>query len=223
MKRYLYLLLSLIVLLLPANLKAQEKGKDIRYYFLQMPAAHVPMLTNEDRVALLDAFGKDNAPSAVRGALVGNVRLEMLTDTYLCLRTSKVGTLELLLLPLINGTPVISQISTVEQPIPDATIAFFTPEWQPIKQSLIASELSMTDFMPENVNPDTPEGAKLKQLLTPLHVIYKVDPNRNELRAIAKLRCDASLETELVHLIKAMPVVDFYWSRGMWVKKESNR
>lgn len=56
---------------------------------------------------------------------------QKLTNDYLLLQTTERSTVEMKLLPLVNNTYVVCMISTVNGPVPDSRIEFFTTNWEP--------------------------------------------------------------------------------------------
>ena len=61
--------------------------------------------------------------------------LQKLTNDYLLLQTTERSTVEMKLLPLVNNTYVVCMISTVNGPVPDSRIEFFTTNWEPLATS----------------------------------------------------------------------------------------
>ena len=61
--------------------------------------------------------------------------MQKLTNDYLLLQTTERSTVEMKLLPLVNNTYVVCMISTVNGPVPDSRIEFFTTNWEPLATS----------------------------------------------------------------------------------------
>ena len=60
----------------------------------------------------------------------GNVaEMKVLTDDYVLMQTSEVGTLEMKLLPLADSTKVICMVKTVNVPVADSSVRFYTSDW----------------------------------------------------------------------------------------------
>ena len=88
--------------------------------FKSMPSEYLPAFTEADKTMLL----VDSSLSVIPYALGEIERLEY-TDTFLSIRTSEVGTMQIKILPLVNKTYVIALIKTVCSGVCDSNIRFF--------------------------------------------------------------------------------------------------
>lgn len=109
-------------------------SQNINEIFKNMPDEFVPGLSEADRTILL----ADNKTGSIPYAL-GKVTKEENSDSYLRLRTSDIGTLQLKLLPSNQYKKVICVIKTVCGKACDSQIEFYTQHWKP---------LSKTNFLP---------------------------------------------------------------------------
>ena len=77
----------------------------------------------------------DSSLSVIPYALGEIERLEY-TDTFLSLKTSEVGTMQIKILPLVNNTQIVAFIKTVcSSNVCDSDIQFFTNEWEEIQKN----------------------------------------------------------------------------------------
>ena len=104
-------MISLLALLALCGLRAQ----DMASVFTAMPNQYIPQLE--------DAWRKE---ARLKNTMNGYSTLLNLTDDYLCLRTTDRSEVEMKLLPLVNNTFVVCMVTTVEGPVADSRIAFFT-------------------------------------------------------------------------------------------------
>lgn len=127
-------------------------GQTIDTVFKTMPIEFLPAFSDANKTMLL----MDTSLSVIPYPLGKIERLEY-TDTFLSLKTSDVGTLQLKLLPLVNNTLIISVVKTVCSNVCDSEIRFFTDKWEEIdKNNLLpniqphiffdASKLNRLDF-----------------------------------------------------------------------------
>ncbi len=217
MKRILGLLLLLLsVGFLPGQ--AQETERKIRYYFQQMPEAVMPMLSQQDRESLVNSYDEAKKPVNIRGRLIYEITLEKLTDNYIRMRTSQSGYTEWMLLPLVNGTPVIMMVQTVERPIPDARLTFFTPNWQVISNSdMMITAPQKNDFLPPEIDERTPEGRSFAHRLEPLYLTYELNPELLQIEAKPSLKpADDAAGNHDEALAKEIKPLSYYWSNGLW-------
>ena len=66
--------------------------------------------------------------SRLKNTMNGFSALKNLTSDYLLLQVTDRSTIEMKLLPLVNNTNVICMVKTVNGPVPDSRIEFFTTE-----------------------------------------------------------------------------------------------
>ena len=138
MKRILFALLFCIGL---SGLQAQQMDAVL----IAMPDQHIPQLENAWRKDLIDLYQSDK-PARLQNIMGGYSTLEKLTENYLKLQVSDRSTIEMKLLPLVNNTNVICVISTVNGPVPDSNIRFYTTEWQPLETADFFTPSDMTVF-----------------------------------------------------------------------------
>src|SRR5690554_5475125 len=105
-------------------------GQTIDTVFKTMPIEFLPAFSDANKTMLL----MDTSLSVIPYPLGKIERLEY-TDTFLSLKTSDVGTLQLKLLPLVNNTLIISVVKTVCSNVCDSEIRFFTDKWEEIDKN----------------------------------------------------------------------------------------
>lgn len=106
-------------------------AQDMAAVFTAMPDPMVPQLENAWRKDLIDLF-RSGKEARLKNRMNGMSVLKQLTPDYLLLQVTDNSTIEMKLLPLINNTFVICQVTTVEGPVPDSRVSFFTTEWEPL-------------------------------------------------------------------------------------------
>ncbi|MDR1918414.1 MAG: DUF3256 family protein [Tannerellaceae bacterium] len=147
MKRYSLLLLFCICAL---GIKAQ----DMKTLFTNMPDSYLPQLETAWRKDLIDLFlaGKE---ARLQNTMTGYSRLLKLTDDYLLLQVTERSAVEMKRLPLINHTYIICMIVTVEGPVADSRVAFYTTEWQALESSNLFTPVAADWFIAENADRDS--------------------------------------------------------------------
>ena len=137
MKRYLSItLLSCISFL--------SYGQTIDELFKTMPDAFLPAFSEADKTMLL----VDSSLSVIPYPL-GEIEKLGYSDTFLSLKTSKVGTMQIKILPLVNNTQIIVLIKTVCSGVCDSDIRFFTTEWHEIDKSNMLPTITPHIFFDE--------------------------------------------------------------------------
>lgn len=103
-------------------------AQDMKSVFVAMPDSVTPLLTKVNREDCIDFLASDM--KAIVKNRFGNVaEMKVLTDDYVLMQTSEVGTLEMKLLPLADSTKVICMVKTVDVPVADSSVRFYTSDW----------------------------------------------------------------------------------------------
>ncbi|MCF0159712.1 MAG: DUF3256 family protein [Bacteroidaceae bacterium] len=119
------LFLVLTVVLAGLNGLAQVTMADV---FRAMPEKEARLLTNNDRMDLLD-FVASNMTARVANRLDEKSTLDKLTDDYLHLTVTKISTMEMKLLPLKDTLQAVLVVKTVAGPAKDSVIKLFSTDW----------------------------------------------------------------------------------------------
>jgi hypothetical protein len=103
-------------------------AQDMKSVFVAMPDSVTPLLTKVNKEDCIDFLASDM--KAIVKNRFGNVaEMKVLTDDYVLMQTSEVGTLEMKLLPLADSTKVICMVKTVNVPVADSSVRFYTSDW----------------------------------------------------------------------------------------------
>ncbi|MCD8041922.1 MAG: DUF3256 family protein [Tannerellaceae bacterium] len=157
------------------------KAQDMSRYFIDIPDRLLPQLEAEWRKDLVDLY-KEGKEARLQNLIGGESSIEKLTDDYLLLRSSSRGTVEMKLLPLVNNTHIICMITTVDGPVADSRIDFFTTEWTPLEASGLYTPVTGEWFRKENITPDEEGDYYLKRLDMDL-IRYTLSPDNQTLTA----------------------------------------
>ena len=103
-------------------------AQDMKTVFVAMPDSVTPLLTKVNREDCID-FLDSNMKAVVKNRFGNVAEMKVLTDDYVLMQTSEVGTLEMKLLPLADSTKVICMVKTVSVPVADSSVRFYTSDW----------------------------------------------------------------------------------------------
>lgn len=146
MKRY-------ILLIFIACFSFLSYGQTMDEVFKTMPDEYLPAFSEADKTMLL--VDVDSSMSVIPYAL-GEIEKLDYSDTFLSLKTSKVGTMQIKILSLVNRTKIIALIKTVCETVCDSDIRFFTSEWEEIDKNSLLPTISPHIFFDAS-KMDTPE------------------------------------------------------------------
>jgi hypothetical protein len=103
-------------------------AQNMKSVFVAMPDSVTPLLTKVNREDCID-FLDSNMKAVVKNRFGNVAEMKVLTDDYVLMQTSEVGMLEMKLLPLADSTKVICMVKTVNVPVADSSVRFYTSDW----------------------------------------------------------------------------------------------
>jgi hypothetical protein len=103
-------------------------AQDMKTVFVAMPDSVTPLLTKVNREDCID-FLDSNMKAVVKNRFGNVAEMKVLTDDYVLMQISEVGTLEMKLLPLADSTKVICMVKTINIPVADSSVRFYTSDW----------------------------------------------------------------------------------------------
>lgn len=142
-----YFILSILLCAFVCEAKAQ----DMAPLFAAMPDQHIPQLENAWRKDLIDLYNSGKE-AKLKNNMNGYSSLTKLTDNYMLLQATERSTVEMKLLPLVNNTYVLCVITTVNGPVPDSRINFYTTDWEPLNAADLYTPVSADWFIKENTD-----------------------------------------------------------------------
>lgn len=172
------LILSIIFMTMVVGIKAQ----DMAPVFVAMPDQYAPQLENAWRKDLIDLYnaGKE---ARLQNTMNGTSVLKKLTANYLHLQVTDQSEIELKLLPLVNDTQIICMINTVNGPVPDSRLSFFTTNWQPLVASDLFQTASSGWFFKEDADKNSEAFKQATSRLDMELVKYSLSPDSLTLTA----------------------------------------
>ncbi|MBF0576069.1 DUF3256 family protein [Dysgonomonas sp. GY617] len=127
------------------------QAQNIAPLVIAMPDDMLIGVTLEQRKQLI-APEKDTAQAVVVNAVGDTIKRLGFTDDYIALQTSKVGTLEVKLLSLVNNSQIIGVITTVCGPACDSRIDFYTTDWNPLGQPDLFPQINKDVFLKGDID-----------------------------------------------------------------------
>ena len=205
MKRYFTLLILSCITLL-------SYGQTMDDVFKTMPNDFLPAFSEADKTMLL----VDSSLSVIPYAL-GEIERLAYSDTFLSIKTSEVGTMQIKILPLINNTQIIVLIKTVCSGVCDSDIRFFTNEWKEIdKKSILPTITPQVFFDQKELN--TPEfKLTVSQIdMFPLEFQFKNGSNNLQVKFDIANHLSA-LDFAKIEPFLVKETIDLLWNKSMFV------
>lgn len=202
-------ILSILLCVLVFGVKAQ----DMAAVFTAMPDQKIPQLEHAWRKDLIDLYtaGKE---AKLKNTMNGYSTLQKLTPDYLLLQTTERSTVEMKLLPLVNKTYVVCVVTTVDGPVPDSRVEFFTTEWQPLATEDMFMPVEAGWFLKEGADKTDPAYLDAISRLDMNLIHYTLSPDSEQLTATytTPLYLGKEEREKVLPFIKAEPKV-YTWEK----------
>lgn len=207
MKRYISLFLISYISFL-------SYGQTIDDVFKKMPNTFLPGFSEANKTMLL----VDSSLSVIPYALGEIEKLEY-SDTFLWLRTSKVGTMQIKILPLVNNTQIIALIKTVCSGVCDSDIQFFTSEWEVVDKNNLLPQIPAKYFFDKTKMDESGFKWALSNIdIYPLHFQFK-DGSNNLQVTFDIIKHLAPEEAIKIKPYLAKETIDLTWNKSTFAYK----
>jgi hypothetical protein len=179
--------LKILFLLISGGFTLPAQAQTTKEAFISLPESFVVDLNTYSRLDLIDLYHA-GLPAKVENSFSDTLILEKLTPDYLRLNTGK-GSLQLIILNMINDSKLYCLIRTVCGPVCDSRIEFYSPSWNRLPADSFITPASTGFFVEENPNFPVldislmqwlyePEESILKQMYTTLDYLSADDRQR---------------------------------------------
>jgi hypothetical protein len=150
--------------------------------FANMPDKLIPQLESAWRKDLVELY-RSGKEARLENMMHGFSVLKKLTSGYLLLQTTECSTVEMKLLPLVNNTHVLCMVTTVNGPVPDSRIAFFSTAWETLDTGDLFTPVPVARFIKEDADTDS-EGCPDALFRLDMELIhYQLHPDTPTLTA----------------------------------------
>lgn len=206
MKRLIF---SILICVFALGAKAQ----DMAAVFISMPDQNIPQLENAWRKDLVDLY-KSGKEARLKNTMNGFSSLDSLTSDYLSLKATERSTIEMKLLPLVNNTNVICMVRTVNGPVADSQVEFFTTDWEPLAVSDLFTPVDADWFIKEDTDKNSNAFQDAASRLDMNLIQYNLSPDNLTLTAIYTTPLYLSKEDrkKVIPFIKDSPKV-YTWEK----------
>jgi hypothetical protein len=206
MKRIIF---SILLSVFALGVGAQEMDA----LFISMPDNNIPQLENAWRKDLVDLY-KSGKEAKLKNTMNGFSVLKKLTSDYLLLEVTERSRIEIKLLPLVNNTNVVCFVRTVNGPVADSRVDFFTTEWAPLDASDLFTPVSLDWFIKEDADRNSTNFLSATAHLDMDLIEYRLSPDSLTLTATYNTPLYLSKEDrdKVIPFIKESPKV-YTWEK----------
>lgn len=121
-------------------------AQNAKSVFINLPDSLSPLLTKVNREDFAD-FLASKMKAVVKNKLEGQSELKELTEDYAFLKTTSISTFQMKILPLNDTTKVVCVVQTVNAPVADSRIHFYTTNWNELSTSLFITPPTISQFV----------------------------------------------------------------------------
>ena len=137
-----------------AVMPCAAQAQSLKDLFLQMPTEVCPALNEYNRREIVDNQ-KNGKEMRTQNVFQTTSIMQSLTDDYAVLTVTGNSEKVMRLLTKTDGTKIIMVINTVFcDGTPDASVSFYSIDWQPLDATLYIAEPTSDDFRKIILNPD---------------------------------------------------------------------
>ena len=181
-------------------------AQKIEEVFIRMPNAMIVQLEEAWRKDLVDLY-KSEKTATLENTMLGKSTLTKLTDDYLLLQLTKHSTVEMKLLPLINNTHIICMITTLNAPVADSHVSFYTTEWQPLPAKNLLEPTTADWFWKEDADRSSPQFLDAKSWMPVFLFKYSLHPENTTLTCTYQTPAwlDEETRAKVTPLLKETP------------------
>lgn len=158
------------------------EAQDMASLFINMPNQHTAHLESAWRKDLVELYNLGEE-ARVQNMMNGTSVLKKLTPDYLLLQKTGRSTLEMKLLPLVNNTYVLCVIKTVNGPVSDSKVEFYTTEWEPLDATDLYTPASTDWFFKNDIDKTSEDYLFAVSRLDMELIHYQLDADREVMTA----------------------------------------
>ncbi|GHT34998.1 hypothetical protein AGMMS49574_23480 [Bacteroidia bacterium] len=175
MKQYI---LIFVMCLGALGVQAQE----MKTLFTNMPDSLIPQLESAWRKDLIDLYntGKE---ARLQNTMNGVAKLLKLTSDYVLLQPTERTTVELKSLPLVNNTYIICMITTIDGPVADSRVAFYTTDWKSLESENLLTPVTGSWYIKDGADKNSDAYQDALARLDMDLIKYQLSPDNQNLTA----------------------------------------
>lgn len=203
--RYKLILVCCIVSLL-------GRAQTMTDVFSKIPGRQMALVDSVKRLDLMDLY-KAGKHAEVKNNLGDICLLKSFSEDYLLLQIGS-GTVEVILLPMINDSKVVCLVQTVCAPVCDSRIEFYTTEWKQLETDVFITPVPATWFFKDSVQASDLYFRDIQTILDMNLMQFNFDKETLTLKQtyLTPQYLDANSRKKVEAYLKSEPKV-FHWKQ----------
>jgi hypothetical protein len=157
-------------------------AQDMKTLFTNMPDSLIPQLESAWRKDLIDLYNSGKE-ARLQNTMNGYSKLFKLTSDYVLLQPTERTTVELKSLPLVNNTYIICMVTTINSPVADSRVAFYSTDWKPLESGNLLAPVTGSWFVKEEADKNSDAYQDALARLDMDLIQYQLSPDNQNLTA----------------------------------------
>ena len=191
-------------------------GQTAKDCFKAMPDSLTPLLTAVNKADFID-FLESKMRAEVTNRLGQKSEMTELTPDYIRMQMTSRSFWQMKVLDVNDSTRVVCTVSTVNGPVPDSDIRFYTTGWQELPASSFLRQPVLEDFLSV---PDSVDDNGVRQALSQVDMtLVMADLSAKDDTLTFTFTTPRYIDKEANEVLKPFirPVLKYVWREGRFV------
>lgn len=170
-KIYIMRTLAISLLLLLVNISSFATTKTMRDMIRTMPKEMIPYLQDE-QWAEVYKFIESKDTLKIKNGLNGITSFDLISNDFANIGLNEITSMQIKLLTRNDSTEIICLVKTINRPVKESTVQFFSTEWEEIEDDFNLPQAKDTEMLIKTFveRPDSISEDKFMELLS------RIDP-----------------------------------------------
>lgn len=191
-------------------------GQTAKDCFKAMPDSLTPLLTEVNKADCID-FLESKMKAEVTNRLGQKSEMTELAPDYIRMQMTSRSFWQMKMLDVNDSTRVVCTISTVNGPVPDSDVCFYTTDWQELSASAFLQMPVLEDFLsvPDSLNDN---GVRQAMSQADMTLVMANLSSKNDTLTFT-FTTSRYMDSEANEVLKPFirPVLKYVWREGRFV------
>ena len=204
------LMISLCLTLMGTTPLMAQTAKEC---FKAIPDSLTPLLTQVNRADFID-FLESDMRAEVTNRFNRKSEMTRLTEDYIRIQMTKRSSWQMKVLPLNDSVNVVCTVATVQGPVADSDILFYTTDWKPLSTDNFLQEPDADDFVDI---PDSLQDNRIRPALAKIDMpLLSAELSDNSDTLTITFTTPRYLDKETAEILKSYirPIRKYVWRDG---------
>lgn len=204
------LMISLCLTLMGTTPLMAQTAKEC---FKAIPDSLTPLLTQVNRADFID-FLESDMRAEVTNRFNRKSEMTRLTEDYIRIQMTERSSWQMKVLPLNDSVNVVCTVATVQGPVADSDILFYTTDWKPLPADSFLQEPDANDFVEV---PGSLQDNRIRPALAKIDMpLLSAELSDNSDTLTTTFTTPCYLDKETAEILKSYirPIRKYVWRNG---------